>query len=183
MIIKFESSFLIKNFIPLANILNNDVQKSYPITKDNDNRFDLQKDEVMFYKIYKSKFHRSYKKMYNKRYQPLQEKEILRTNKTELDLVDCDIMISNKYVHLLFSQGMESINVKSIVEVLVDPKNITIYTQDKHYQLYLNSVTLVMQFVFIVDVLKNIKVDDSFVGKNINIAINNNLKPQSEIVS
>ncbi len=182
MIVKFESSFLVKNFVVLANILNNDVQKSYAITKDNDKKFELKKDEVMFLKIYKSKFERNYKKLYNKRYQPLQEKDVVRSNKIEQEYVDCDIMISNKYIHFLFDQGMESINITNIYEVLLDPKTITIYTQEKTYKFVLNSVNLVLQFMLIIDVLKSIKVDDSYVGKSINIAINNNLEPQSKIV-
>ncbi len=183
MIIKFDSSFLMKNFVGLANIINNDVQKSYAITKDDDNKIKLHKDEVVLYKIYKSKFERSYKKMYNKKHQPLLEKEVVRSNHIDKDLVDCDIIITNKYVHLIYSQGKDSININTIIEVQVDPKYIIIYTSEKHYMLFLNSVTLVLQFVFIVDVLKNVKLDDSFVGKNINISINNNLKPQSNVVS
>ncbi len=183
MIIKFESSFLVKNFVKLAHILNNDVPKSYPLTKDNDGLFELKKDEVMLFKIYKSKFERIYKKMFNKKHQHLHEHEVVRSNKMEKDLIDCDIMISNKYVHLIFSQGLEAINISKITEVQVDPRHIIIFTSDKHYQLFLNDIKLVLQVVMMIDVLRSVKLDDSFIGKNINIEINNDLKPKPKVVS
>ncbi len=170
--IKFSSGFLIKNFQKLSDILANDVSKSFVITKDNDEKFDLRKNEVILFKVYNSKFERNYTKLFNKKHQHMQENRVVRTTKNEKDLVSCDIYISNKYIHLLFGKTLESINLSKITESYIDPKYITIYTTEKAYMLVLNDIKYSMQLVFLVDVLKNVKLDDSLVGKNINVEIN-----------
>ncbi len=170
--IKFDSSFLMQNFVQLAKILKDDVPKSYPVTKDNDDKFELKENEVMLLKVYKSKFERDYKVRFNKKYEHLKENDIVRNFATDKQLIDCDILISNKYLHIIFEKGSEAINLSKVIEVFVDARYVVFYTDTTKYTLYLNNIQLVMQVVFIVDVLKNVKIGEEMVGRTIDIAIN-----------
>lgn len=170
--IKFDSQYLMRNFSTLADIVNNKVQKSYSVTKESEGIIDLKKDEVVIFKVFNSKLERDYKVKYNTKYQHLIEHTIQRNISSDSELIKCDIMITNKYIHLLFEKGVESINLSKIIETYISPNILVLYTEDKKYRLTINDINFILQIVFIIDVLKDTKLDDSFVGKTITIAIN-----------
>lgn len=171
--IKFESQFLMRNFSVLADIINTKIERDYPITKDTENLVSLKENEVVLFKILNSKLERDYKIKYNKKYQHLAEHTVTRTVDNSSELINCDIILTNKYVHLVFEKGTESINLGKIIELFVDPNVLVLYTEDKKYRLTLNNINYILQTVFLIDVLKVTPINDSHVGQTISIDINN----------
>ncbi len=169
--IKFDATYFFSSYNQLTTILNDSIVKSYPITKENGNLFELMENEVMFLKINGSKFNRAYKSRYNNKYEFLNEGRVKRNTKVTRELIDTAIHITNKYVHLIFSDHQEKIAISKINEIFITPKDVTIFLDDKAYQFIFNTVAIGLQFALLLDAIAKINVDDSFVGKTINIEI------------
>ncbi len=168
--IEFDTVFFFNNHEEILKETARIFEIKYAITKDEED-FKLKKDEVMFLKIKGGKFNRKDTKFVNNANKDiLHEGRIVRTNVTASDIEDVDIAITNKYLHMYQSDSHKTLPISKITAIYINPKNIVVYTSDRSYTIITHSYQLGLQVTLLLDVIKNIKVDDSFVGRSINLS-------------
>ncbi len=167
--IEFDTVFFFNNHENILKETARIFNIGYPITKD-ESDFKLKQDEVMFLKIKGGKFNRKDTRYVNNANKDiLHEGRIVRTNVTSNDIEEVDIAITNKYLHMYQTSNHKTLPISKITAIYINPKNIVVYTSDRSYTIITNSYQLGLQVTLLLDVIKNIKVDDSFVGRTINL--------------
>ncbi|MFV0424269.1 MAG: hypothetical protein ACK5K7_01680 [Bacilli bacterium] len=169
--IEFEATYYFNNHEEISKIIKEDVLKSYLVTKGKSDTLELSKNEVVLFHILGAKFNRTYKTNYSSKHEMLKEHRITRKQRTDSELIEVEIYITNKYVYLLYNNNLEKININKIHKIYVSKSNVEIYLKGKNYCIILNSLKIALQVVLLIDVVSKSKLDDTFVGKNINIEL------------
>lgn len=168
--IEFEASFLFANHTKLSDEITRLFNQKYNMTKTAP-EVKLLENEVVFLKIQGSKIKQRNNKFVNNKHEKLNEGRIIRKNVVEENLDNVLVYITNKYLHLVFSDNSKTVNIKNIIKVAIDLQKIIIYTDSKSYTIITNDYKVGTQIALILDLVKNINVNDSHVGKSINLGI------------
>lgn len=166
--IEYDASFFFGNHNQIADAVNKAFEVSYAVTKD-ESVCSLNKDEVMFLIVKGGKFNRVDSKFITKTGEKLQKGRVVRKNVVEENMEDVDIAVTNKYIHMVHDDNHKKILVSKINKVFITVQNIVVYTDDRSYTIITRSYGLGIQIALLLDAIKKIKVDDTFVGKTINL--------------
>lgn len=175
MILNFDSTYFFSNYNHLVKLINEEVPKSYAITKNNENVFEFVENEVQVLRIDGPGVYRDFKSHYNSKHEFLSNNRVSRKPKMTSKITKCTIYITSKYIHIIYESNQDKIALTKIEEINVGESITTIIVGDKAFQLVFNSLVLSLQFALLIDALKINKLDDTLIGKTMNINIGNNI--------
>lgn len=167
MIIKFDATFLLHNFGACQNVIEKSIIRDFKITKDTNNLFELDEDEVVLFMMINGFFSRE---TLNPKFTHF-DQQIKVEPTLNLTRHQCSIVFTNKYVVVVFGKEVVKIRLKDFDEVHVFNDHIRLNMGKQVYLIWLNDLTHVLQFIFNLDVLQHIDVDITKIGANIHIAL------------